>query len=185
MQRRGVANDPLHFHGMDSLVRYLLRKGEIEEAEEYALKLRDVAQNSPFGPRALALVRSLQGRGDEVLELAREMPLEPTRHDAGYARLWYTAVGAHLVADIERFETAYEEYVSMFEQSEPISIAGIHACIGESDQAFEWIEQAIENFDAASERDQRQLRNDLKQAYLIPLHDDPRWEDLMEGLDVE
>jgi len=57
-------------------------------------------------------------------------------------------------------------------------IAYIHAALDEKDEAFAWFEKAIEEHD----RRVVHLQGDRK---LDPLHDDPRWNDLLRRMNFE
>jgi len=58
-----------------------------------------------------------------------------------------------------------------------LAIAEIHACRGEIEQAFEWLERGV----ARREWVMRWLR---ARPLLEPLHDDPRWAALLDEIGI-
>jgi len=89
-------------------------------------------------------------------------------------------VGAYSYFKAGRFEeaTAALNWV-IEERGEPISyqIAEMYALRGELDKAFEWLENGYVYRDGG-------LTYLLSDAYLLPLHDDPRWRPLLEKMNL-
>jgi hypothetical protein len=65
--------------------------------------------------------------------------------------------------------------VDEYSQTWPAGIAMTYAWHGERDKAFEWL-------DIAFERRSFYMTNLLVNPWLVPLHDDPRWEQLLDNI---
>ena len=175
-QRRAVAADPLHPGNLTGLTKLLIRQGDLEEAEKYALKAVEVAPESPVSNQGLADVRLFQGRGEEAVELAQKLPFDFTEWTSGIPGLLISALGFHTMGDQIRADAALEEFKGRAGEQIPIDVAMIHAWRGEYDEAFKWIEIAMEE-------KQDRIEHHMKTIYWHKLHGDPRWAEVMARLD--
>ena len=174
--RRAVAADPLHPGNLTNLVTLLIKQGELEEAEKYALKAVEVAPESPLSNQGLADVRLFQGRGEEVVELAQKLPFDFTAWTSGIPGLLMTALGYHTMGDQIRADAALEEFKERLGEQFPVDVAMIHAWRGEADEAFKWIEIALEETP-------NEINHHLNVMYWSKIRGDPRWAELMTKLD--
>ena len=136
-QRRVVAQDPLSAVSRGNLAVFLMAAGEWEEAKAEYAKALELSPASPQLRRDVAKILVLQGRLDEALDAARELPEGPLRDQC--LALAYHASGQYAAAD-----AALARLVAVGEQTGTdaefkLNIAEVYAYRGNSEQAFKWL----------------------------------------------
>jgi TolB-like protein/cytochrome c-type biogenesis protein CcmH/NrfG len=176
-QRRAVAADPLYILGVGSLISMLLELGHIDEAEHYAWNIHDVDPDSMMAKMAMALIRIAQGRTEEALELARQLPDEPVPQFGGVPRSEFLIMAYHRAGDSDRSAAVLEQYRTDFGDESPISIARLYAYTGEYDEAFVWIERALD--------DGPVFPGMVSDKSFDPMRLDPRWAEIAARLETD
>ncbi len=103
----------------------------------------------------------LQGRAQLALAEMKLEPFEPFR-------LFGLAMAYHSLGEREKSNAALAETVAKYDKDAAFNIAYIHAWRGEPDEAFAWLDKAIEYKDSA-------LPMIAIEPLFAHLHDDPRW----------
>jgi TolB-like protein/DNA-binding winged helix-turn-helix (wHTH) protein/Flp pilus assembly protein TadD len=174
IRRRVVERDPLSGLYRHALANVLLGAGRIEEAlQEYArveLLSPDIGSNVDVA-RALVLL----GRTDDARTRARSMPAGPWRDQLTVLIDGSAAAGTEL----ERLRADRSPQASLL-------VAEINAYEGDREAALAQLATAADQVAArgiSTERVvlERQLR---VSPFLRPLRDDPRWEPLLETIEV-
>ena len=159
----------------------VLKSGEstLASCPNSGVQLYDAAHLSKdWGPPLTDLigVRVLQGRHQEAAELTDAIA------NGGYPDVVFATnfVGAYTYFGAGRIEdaTAALDWV-IEERGAPVSyqIAEMYALRGQPDKAFEWLETGYVYRDGG-------LTYLLSDAYLQPLHDDPRWRPFLEKMNL-
>lgn len=77
----------------------------------------------------------------------------------------------HALGNLTEFETEFALLIEEWQEASPSVIAEVYAYLGETEQAFEWLNQAL-NLDI-------RLLFIHTSPLLVSLHDDPRWQELL------
>ena len=140
--RKAIELDPLSILVHSNLGFLYLQTGQPEKAIEQFKKILEMDPNSSEGHRGLGTVYTSQGRHAEAIAEWREAKrLDDATYiiaGLGYA---YAAAGkkseAHQVlSDLLRMSPG--RYVSA------VDVAAVYAGLGEKEQAFQWLEKALE-----------------------------------------
>jgi len=116
------------------------------------------------------LAVSLLMKGEIQSALAAiKAELSPAYRLTGLAMSYYAA------GDIHRADQALEEVIANHAEVAAYSIASVYAYRNDADSAFKWLEQAIDNEDIG-------LSDIVVEQLFSSLHDDPRWDKLLESL---
>ena len=137
LQRRVVALDPLSAVSRGNLGVFLMAAGKWEDAKAEYAKALELSPASPVLRRDVAKILVLQGRHEEALAAARELPEGPLRDQC--LALAYHASGQYAVAD-----AALARLIAVGEQAGTdaefkINIAEVYAFRGDRDEAFKWL----------------------------------------------
>ncbi len=166
LSQQAVALDPL---GLGPLARQggvLVAAGRLDEAEAVKRHLLTLDPAYPSGRYSLAVVLIFKDQSEDAL---REINQESSAiwKDVGLPLALY-ALGREEEAD-RALRVLIEEYgaVGAFQ------VAQTYAQRGDLDGAFEWLERAIVQRDGG-------IPNLLAAPFLNMLHDDPRWESLLD-----
>jgi eukaryotic-like serine/threonine-protein kinase len=160
LAKQSVELDPLSPSAHMNRASIFAFAGQLEDAELSYLRTLEL---SPDMTSVRALYCSLlvrQGRLPEALEMAQK------ERSTGY-RTCALAIVYHALGRRADSENALSLLIGEGEQW-GLQIALVHAFRGESDKAFEWLERSYELRDSG-------LLVAKVQAFLKPLHADPRW----------
>jgi TolB-like protein/Tfp pilus assembly protein PilF len=143
-----IAQDPLHLTGRQVYAACLWFAGETDRAAEACLRLLEIDNSFARAVQMLASVRSYQGRPEEGLVWARRF------HDlvgTSYASLWTMAMAHAGAGDTQAARRALQELQQLPGSAErcPARIGSVYAVLGESDQAFKWLDKAVQGHDPA------------------------------------
>jgi TolB-like protein/cytochrome c-type biogenesis protein CcmH/NrfG len=166
--REVVVLDPLLAHRHYWLGRMYFRVQRLQEAAD---SLRLALSLDPARPGAkyyLGLVLLAQGDAPAALET-----IEQDTFDG--LRLLGTAIAQHALGDAVASDAALNELIEKYAAGWSYQVAIAYACRGEIDNAFDWLNQAYNNRDAG-------MTNLLLDPLLTNLHDDPRWEILLDKM---
>jgi TolB-like protein len=162
-----VANDPLCARCQYYLARAYRLAGLLDKAEDAigdALALVD--------PHVYPLYRDL-GR---VLALKGEphAALDAFKKDENPQGI---SVALHDLGRQAEFEKTFSELISNFGIEHPEEIAYVYAWIGDADEAFEFLNRAYD-------LDRATVSHVVRYPAYRSLHDDPRWNELLQKLDM-
>jgi DNA-binding winged helix-turn-helix (wHTH) protein/tetratricopeptide (TPR) repeat protein len=160
LQRRSVAADPLVISGRWNLATWLFMDGRLKEARDEFARIRELSPDARDIPLRLAELALLEGRFDEALALAREMP------DAT-DRLFAEVVAQHGLGRRSEADATLVVLIDAARKDRPFRIAEAYASVGDRERAFQWLDAA-----GAKQSDDAWIRYS---PFLEPLHADPRW----------
>lgn len=163
-----VTLDPVSPTAHYQLARALRTAGRFDEA---AVAYRTVLNLSPGRIAAqYGLGISLMLNGD--LETALQ---EMKREELQVLRLTGLALVYHALDQAAESDAALEELADKHAQDAASNVAEIHAFRNETEPAFAWLKRAEEN-------NSTDLTGVNVNSLFASLHDDPRWQDLLERL---
>ena len=169
MARKAVESDPLNPGAWSMVGTSLLAIGKFDEAREAAERALEIAPQHAFATATLGLAYLMQGRPAEALPAF-------DRSNAIF-RLAGRAMARHATGQSRESETALNELIAKYAHSGAYQIAEVYAWRGEKDAAFSWLERARDQHDAGLTL----LKLD---GLMRPLHGDPRYADLLRGLNL-
>jgi len=132
--------------------------------KEAIASLEETLRLSPDLGAAHSLMGSallLQGRTADALDAFDRKPLDMLRQRG-------LALVAHDQQRMETFRTRLQEFTHRWGDEAPSSVAMIHAHAGEADDAYMWLDRAIEQGEEG-------LGTLLRDPVFSPVHEDPRW----------
>ena len=146
---------------------YLMRLGRLDDAERDFSEALKLSPGSGYHVANLALLRLLQGRPDEAIEYESDLDDEPQR-------LSVLAMAHSDLGDLAASDSAIETLHGSFADSFPLKVARAHAWRGETEDAFHWLNRAINEGHSIEG-----IKND---PFLTGLHADPRWQPLLGSI---
>jgi TolB-like protein len=163
-----VARDPVNPSGYFNLAQHYLLAGRYEdaiEAAQTALKLSPGMPGAHYytGEALLRMDRSGEALESFVQETDDEW------------RVKGTALALYELERHEEFEGKFAELREGWEERWPTEIAHVYAWIGDDDAVFPLLEKEI---------DVNGLGGVMVDPFFVHLHDDPRWEPLLEKAGV-
>ncbi|MDX1403087.1 MAG: tetratricopeptide repeat protein [Woeseiaceae bacterium] len=164
--RKAMTLDPLSGH--IGLAVVLHSAGRLDQAMDVLETAKSLNPGASVVNHWLALVQLAQGDAPAARET---IELEP---DEGW-RLIGLPVIEYALGNIEASDAALAELIDKFGSSSALQIAEAYAYRGEIDNAFEWLDRAYDNRDPG-------MTNLLVTPLLANLHDDPRWEPLLDRM---
>jgi TolB-like protein/DNA-binding winged helix-turn-helix (wHTH) protein/Tfp pilus assembly protein PilF len=176
--KKAAIVDPLTTTWRTNMSYLLIKAGRVDEAEEAARKALELSPEENPATLNLAVIFLLRGQLDEALELIQSTP-ESTEKTL-VLTIIYHAMGRQDESDaalMQLTRTAEGEDEGL------LLIAQAHACRGEVDKAFEWL-------DKANDAQHKSYGTNIEfgvikfEPFLESLHDDPRWDALLDNLDT-
>ena len=160
----------------------LLSAGRTDEAVEQLEQTVALDPGFPLTYAMLAQAYIRQGRYAEALAEAVRWRTLFVEEVPAFRRLLDVTGGTFSEAQIyaatgrqEEARQILDRYERLPDDAAPLSIAIIHAALGNADQAFEWLERVLEQRLAT-------LLGAAESGPLDPLRDDPRYEDLLRRM---
>ncbi|MEP6789529.1 MAG: hypothetical protein ABJB40_13905, partial [Acidobacteriota bacterium] len=139
--------------------------GLIAESEKAFRRAIDLAPQRFVSAALLALVMMDQGRINDALEQAMREPDE-------FWRLWALAIIHHVAGNQTESDEELQKLIGEHAAHNDYQIAEVYAMRGETENAFEWLERAVDERDAG-----------VTHAKVNPrfhsLNNDPRWAPLL------
>jgi tetratricopeptide (TPR) repeat protein len=168
LYRQAVALDPVSSGGhlFLGLSYYVARR--LDEAAEIFRLAISLNPGGNFGHYLLGNVLLRQGDAPSALAA-----IEQETSDG--IRLTGIAIVQHALGDAEASDAALKELIEKYAAFAAYQVAEAFAFRGEIDHAFDWLEQAYDNRDSG-------LLSVLHDPLLANLHDDPRWEPLLDKM---
>jgi TolB-like protein/tetratricopeptide (TPR) repeat protein len=159
--RKALALDPLsaRIHREAAIVYFM--SGHLDEAAASLQMAIDLNPKGGLSHAFLATTRLLQGRSEEALSLAMA-----ESHDV--FRILVLAMIHHTLGQPTESEKALQALIDGFGWTAAHQIAEAYAYRGDVDKAFQWLEAAY------TQRDPGVVHTAVD-AFLRPLHGDPRW----------
>jgi TolB-like protein len=168
LAQHAVDLDPLDFAGLTNLASAHWALGQLEEEEQTYWRILDLYPDAHAMYSFLAAALAQQGKPEEGLQYL----------DFDSPSRWHRSMSAIVLHSLGRHEeerSIRQTMVDEYSQTWPAGIAMTYAWHGERDKAFEWL-------DIAFERRSFYMTNLLVNPWLVPLHDDPRWEQLLDNI---
>ena len=163
--QKAVALDPLSTATRRALGVQYMKYGRLDDAVTELHAALDLNPKAGAVHSALSDIRLCQGRTAEALAEA-ELEAIPI------LRLASIAIARHTLGHAADSEAALLEVITDHASIAAYDIAQVYAWRGEVDRAFEWLERAYVQRDTGMPL----LATDR---FLVPLHDDPRWDLLL------
>jgi tetratricopeptide (TPR) repeat protein len=138
--RRACELDPLSHKPWSTLSGLYLATGQLDLARSTAERSMELQPKQDLAIYDLAMVALLKGQTGEAIEIAR-------RTDEPVSRLMFEAMGRHSEGRREDSEAALQRLVAENAQDAAFQIATVHAWRGEPDQAFQWLDRAVDQRD--------------------------------------
>jgi eukaryotic-like serine/threonine-protein kinase len=161
LHRRAAALDPLRPATWANLGYCAVRSGNWKESAAALRKALELTPERPNMHAHLGRILLAQSRPQEALTEIEQEP-SPIWRLQGFA-LTYHALGRKKEAD-----AALAEFIAKYQADGAFQVAEIYAFRGETDRAFEWLEQAYAQRDAGV----TEIKGDL---FLKSLEGDPRY----------
>jgi TolB-like protein/Tfp pilus assembly protein PilF len=168
LYRQAVALDPVSYTGHLFLGGSYYVARRLDEAAEILRLAISLNPGGNFGHVLLGNVLLRQGDAPSALAA-----MEQETSD-GF-RLTGIAIVQHALGDAEASDAALKELIEKYAAFAAYQVAEAFAFRGEIDHAFDWLEQAYDNRDSG-------LLSVLHDPLLANLHDDPRWEPLLDKM---
>jgi serine/threonine protein kinase/tetratricopeptide (TPR) repeat protein len=167
--RKSTELDPLDALNWHRLASYAAAQGNLDAAQDAALRAHAVAPEEELGSFDLAGISLL--RGNAALALAQSARLEREE-----GRLFYEAIAAHDLGREQQSAAALAALTAKYGDVDRYLVASAHAWRGERDEAFRWLEAAVEIHSHPP-----WLKID---PFLRKLHEDPRWPAFLRKLNL-
>jgi len=163
--------DPLDFSGLTNLAMAHWALGQLEEEERTYWRILELYPDAHSINSFLAAALAQQGRPEEGLQYI----------DFESKGMWHRSMSIMVLHRLGRHEEEQpirQKMVDDYSQTWPAGIAMTYAWHGDRDKAFEWL-------DIAFERRSLYMTNLLVNPWLVPLHIDPRWEELLGRMELQ
>jgi adenylate cyclase len=135
--------------------------GRLDESDRVARKAIELNPEIYVAPSQLAFNRLLRGDPERALELTRDQTFEMLDSVI-------KAMALFELGDVEGSDEVLASYVERHADRHAYYIAMVYAWRRENDQAFRWLDRAIE--------EQQNLDRPRVEPFFRNLHDDPRWQ---------
>ena len=174
--KRAIELAPTDFLPIYLLGIVYLFHGQLDKAIEWLRKTTEIDPGSPLGHSSLAYAHAAAGQRERAIEesdmalaLSRRSTVVLLRKAASHATLGDTGEARGILEEVERNWKP--------DGTSSYWIAAAHACLGERDAAFEWLEKAFQ--------ERMAFLIFLKVAlYFGTLHGDPRFDDLVKRIGI-
>jgi tetratricopeptide (TPR) repeat protein len=168
LHRQSIVLDPVQAMGHRRLGRTLYDAHRLEEAADSLQMAQSLSPGGAESQYILGLVLMAQGDAPAAL-----VAMERETSDAW--RLNGMPIVQHALGNDEASDAALQELIEVGATVAAYQIAEAYAFRGEIDNAFDWLEQAYAIRDPGT----AQM---LVDPLLANLHDDPRWEILLDKM---
>ena len=162
--------DPLDYSGLQHSVDINWALGRLQEEEQVYRRIRELYPDWPLNAinSFLASTLARQGKLEESLQYL----------DLDSEHRWQRVISALVLHSLGRHDEEQQIRHKMINeegQSWPYNIAQIYAWHGDRDKAFKWLDIAFEQKDSM-------MSMLVLNSWLAPLHDDPRWEIILDKM---
>jgi tetratricopeptide (TPR) repeat protein len=164
--------DPLDYSGLLNLAVTYWALGQLQEEEQIYRRIRELYPDWPLNVvnSYLASTLARQGKLEEALQYL----------DFDSENRWQRVISALVLHSLGRHEEEQQIRQKMIDEKGqlwPYNIAQIYAWHGDRDKAFEWL-------DIAYEQKSFMMPQLALNSWLAPLHHDPRWEKILEKMEL-
>jgi len=170
LARRAVDLDPLNADGWGNLGEIEFYMGHLDQGAADSKKALELDPDHWASPFTLSRIYLLQGRAQDALPEIERVHYAPYR--AHLYALTYYALGRKKESD-----AALRELMMKYHASNAFEIATIYAFRNQTDEAFEWLDQAY------AQRDPSMMSTKMD-PLLKSLHNDPRFAALLKKLNL-
>ena len=139
-QSQAVELDPLSSGAWDNLGFYYASAGDYAHADAALGRAIEIEPTSVIVLTHLGMLRLLQGRAPEALELFRKI-------DQGGFRLAGIAMAEYSLGHMHKSQEAVQEVIAKHANEQAFQIAEACAWRGDKDQAYAWLERAYQQRD--------------------------------------
>ena len=160
--RKAIALDPLSARTHRQAALVYLQANRLDDAVASFKLTIDLSPNAGLAHAFLAIALLMQGRGEEGLALAAA-----ESHDV-FRNVAFSMI-QHTLGHLTESDIALKTVVEEFGWTAAYQIAEVHAWRGEVDKAYEWLDTAYRQRDPG-------VMHVAADAFLQPLHGDPRWQ---------
>ena len=174
--KKAAIIDPLTTTWPTNMSSLLIKAGRLDEAEKAARTALELSPGAIPPSRNLAVIFLLRGQFDEAHEPIQSLP--ESAENTLFLTIIYLAMGPQ-----DESNAALMRLTGAAGEEDPLLIAQAHARRGEIDKAFEWLEKT--NDAHHSRYGVNEEFGVLKfDPFLENLHDDPRWDALLDKLEM-
>jgi TolB-like protein/Tfp pilus assembly protein PilF len=166
--RNAVGQDPLNGAIWHNLGLIAHAAGQLDESEQAYRKASELIPQRFLSSALLSLVMLDQGRITEARVQAEQEPEE-------FWRIWALSMIEFVDGNIGRADEFLERLKREFANGSAYQIAEVCAIRGAADEAFEWLDRALD------ERDSGMTHAKADPQFRF-LHDDPRWPELLSKI---
>lgn len=163
--RRALSRDPLSVPVMANLALSYMNVRRFAEARELVDIIGEVSPGSYMVNRSLAWLHMAEGNVEEAITGFEALP--------GLIGDWGLALSYYDAGDIEASDRAIDALGT--ETYSLVAVAGAYAHRGENDRAFDYLDRALDS-------DTDAIMEVRMYPAFSPIHDDPRWQALLERL---
>ena len=149
------------------LSQVLRNMGRGEEAEHAGEIAQSLGMDLEF---SIATTQLYQHNPDGMLNMFDNDRPEYAQGLYAYAMALYTA------GRTEEFEKVFAELRNNWGDSDPVLVAMVYAWSGDADAAFRWLNRSVEP-------DYAKLQMNYRSPYLLNLHGDLRWNELLRSIE--
>jgi len=168
---RALAEDPKNMVTMYNLAEVLHRAGRLNEATDAYRRLLELNPKDQGTHTQLAIIMLQQGDPEAAW---RELELEPEPQQQEYGRL----LALPALARSDEVEERLNSFIEKNQSWGSYFIANIYAWHGDKDNAFLWLNHAYQQRAGG-------ITQVLLEPTLAALHDDPRWDDILQKLGLQ
>lgn len=165
LYERALALDPLSMSVLANLSATYFNVGRFEDSADLLETMRLVDPETSWYPLLAGWLQLIRGNPAAALDHFANV--------GGSYQVWSNSFAYYEVGQVEKADAALDSLKQRGGHAVQIAIAYAHR--GDKEAALEWLEQAYEEHD--------DWLIEIRQfAYLKSLHDDPRWDALLEKL---
>jgi len=165
LTERAIELDPVNSANYGNLADQLIRLGRLVEAEQAARKALELSPGMSYAQGSLAITLLLQEQPAAALEAAETM-------ENVVVRQVLTAMAWYDLGDLPAADRSLGALRDEHAQDAAYLISLVHAWRHEIDEAFAWLNRAIEQ--------DQSVFGIRTEPFLRVLHNDPRWEETLE-----
>jgi len=129
--------DPLSNSAWSSLAAVHLAEGDLDGTRRAAARSMELQPKQDFAPTYFAMAELADGRPEAALAAAEQC-------DAEVFKLQLAAVALHSMGRKAEGQAALEQLLARHAEDGPFQIATVYAWRGEKEQAFAWLDRAME-----------------------------------------
>jgi adenylate cyclase len=163
-----VIRDPVNSIGHNNLGNDYLRAGRLDEAIASYRTALTLSPDNIGGQYFIGEALLFKDEPDAALAAFAE-------EEDDEWRVKGTALALHSLGRSAEFEAAFDELRAGWAEEWPSEIAHVYAWLGNADEAFEWLDKAIEQNEAG-------LEIQFQMQFFASLHSDPRWAIFLERI---